>query len=34
MYLDPEGGVLTYCPDCAEREFGQGFVAPFFPDGS
>jgi len=35
IYRDVEGDeLITYCPGCAKREFGQDFVLPFFPDGS
>ena len=35
VYLDVDGELATYCPDCAEREFGEDdFVLPFSPTGS
>ncbi len=35
IYLDYEGELATFCPDCAERELGEDdFTLPFFPDGS
>jgi hypothetical protein len=31
-YLDIDGEAVTFCPECAEREFGDGLVVEAFQE--